>query len=71
MTPQNVVYETERLIAEASYHRRPVYMGFPSDLAVQRVLETAHPLNPPISDSAILHAAADAIISGLVGARVH
>ncbi len=28
MTPQNVAYETERLIAEALYHRRPVYMAF-------------------------------------------
>ncbi len=27
LTPQNVAYETERLIAEALYHRRPVYMA--------------------------------------------
>src|ERR1700753_3266074 len=33
MTPQNVAYETERLIAEALYHRRPVSMAFPPDLA--------------------------------------
>src|ERR1700735_4879599 len=38
MTPQNVVYETERLIAEALYHLRPVYMAFPADLADQPVL---------------------------------
>ena len=37
MTPQNVAYETERLIAEALYHRRPVYMAFPADLANQTV----------------------------------
>jgi indolepyruvate decarboxylase len=35
MTPQNVAYETERLIAEALYHRRPVYMAFPTDAADQ------------------------------------
>jgi hypothetical protein len=33
MTPQNAASETERLIAEALYHRRPVYMAFPSDVA--------------------------------------
>ncbi len=31
MHPQNVAFETERLIAEALYHRRPVYMAFPAD----------------------------------------
>jgi indolepyruvate decarboxylase len=38
MTPQNVAVETERLIFEALYHRRPVYMAFPADLAGQPVL---------------------------------
>ena len=38
MTPQNAAYETERLIAEALYHRRPVYMAF-SD----RCRESVHP----------------------------
>src|ERR1700744_6166372 len=33
MTPQNAAFETERLIFEALYHRRPVYMAFPADLA--------------------------------------
>jgi indolepyruvate decarboxylase len=33
MTPQNAAYETERLIAAALFHRRPVYMAFPADLA--------------------------------------
>src|SRR6202453_492815 len=33
LTPQNAAYETERLIAAALYHRRPVYMAFPADLA--------------------------------------
>jgi indolepyruvate decarboxylase len=42
MTPQNVAFETERLIFEALYHRRPVYMAFPADLAGQPVLGHAH-----------------------------
>jgi indolepyruvate decarboxylase len=38
MTPQNVAAETERLIAAALYHRRPVYMAFPSEVADMPVL---------------------------------
>jgi indolepyruvate decarboxylase len=33
MTPETCVAETERLIAAALYHHRPVYMAFPSDCA--------------------------------------
>jgi hypothetical protein len=46
MTPQNVASETERLIAQAFYHRRPVYMAFPSDVANQTVVSNAQPLDP-------------------------
>jgi indolepyruvate decarboxylase len=38
MTPQNAAAETERLIAVALYHRRPVYMAVPSDVANTPVL---------------------------------
>jgi indolepyruvate decarboxylase len=48
MTPQNVAYETERLIAEALYHRRPVYMAFPADFANQ-TSSAAHRRFPPRS----------------------
>src|SRR5271157_5187689 len=41
MTPQNAAVETERLMAEALYHRRPVYMAFPSDVADMPVLGAA------------------------------
>jgi indolepyruvate decarboxylase len=51
MTPQNVAYETERLIAEAFYHRRPVYIAFPGDVADQTVVINAKPLDPPISSN--------------------
>lgn len=65
MTPQNVAYETERLIATAFYHRRPVYMAFPSDVANQPVVSRAHPLEQPSSDHASLDAAVDAIVDAL------
>ncbi len=67
MTPQNVAYETERLIAEAFYHRRPVYMAFPADVANQTVVSNAQPLHPPTSDPTALQSATDAIIAALEG----
>jgi indolepyruvate decarboxylase len=68
MTPQNVAYETERLIAEALYHRRPVYMAFPADLANQPVLGEASPIAAPRSVPTTLAAAADAIVAALAKA---
>lgn len=65
LTPQNVAYETERLIAEALFHRRPVYMGFPADYAVQPVLGSAAPIPPPSSEAAALEAAVAAILEAL------
>jgi indolepyruvate decarboxylase len=69
MTPQNVAYETERLIAEALYHRRPVYMAFPADLANQPVVSEAQALAAPRSDPASLNLAVEAIVAALAGAR--
>jgi indolepyruvate decarboxylase len=69
MTPQNVAYETERLIAEALYHRRPVYMAFPSDLANQKVVSTAASIDPPTSDPETLQVVTDAILAALNKAR--
>jgi indolepyruvate decarboxylase len=69
MTPQNVAYETERLIFEALYHRRPVYMAFPLDVADQPALSSAAPLDPPTSDPASLEQAVDAIIEALDKAK--
>ena len=68
LTPQNAAYQTERLIAEAFYHRRPVYMAFPADVADQELLGRAPPLDPPRSDPAALQAATEAIIAALDGA---
>ena len=65
MTPQNAAAETERLVAEALYHRRPVYMAFPSDVANTPVLGTAPPLRLPVSDPGSLAAAIDAVAAAL------
>src|SRR5580704_12811405 len=69
MTPQNVAYETERLIWEALYHRRPVYMAFPTDVANQPVVSTAAPLDPPRSDPASIERAVAAIVEALHAAK--
>src|ERR1700755_3244386 len=50
MTPQNAAPQIERLIAEALYHRRPVYVAIPSDVANKAVLAAAPPLSLPTSD---------------------
>ena len=68
MTPQNVAHETERLIAEALHHRRPVYMLFPADCAELPVLGAAEPIPAPRSDAAALEAATAAILAALDGA---
>lgn len=65
MTPENVAYETERLIFEALYHRRPVYMAFPADLAVKPVLGEAQPIKHPKSDPTMLDRATDTIVAAL------
>jgi indolepyruvate decarboxylase len=69
MTPQNVVSETERLIAAALYHRRPVYMTFPKDYVNQKALGTAQPVPAAQSDPEILTAATDAILAALGQAK--
>ncbi len=69
LTPQNVAYETERLISEALYHRRPVYMAFPADLASQPVLGSSQPIAAPQSEPNSLAAAAEAIVAALTKAR--
>jgi indolepyruvate decarboxylase len=65
MTPQNVVQETERLIAAALYHRRPVYMAFPANLADRPILGEGAPLPAPRSDPDALEAAIAAIVAAL------
>ncbi len=69
LTPQNAVYEVERLIAEAFYHRRPVYMAIPSDVADQEVLGSAQPLDQPRSNADNIKAATEVILSALDRAK--
>ncbi|HUH69351.1 MAG TPA: thiamine pyrophosphate-dependent enzyme, partial [Mycobacterium sp.] len=68
MTPQNVASETERLIAEALYHRRPVYMAFPADVADMPVLGAARSPSAPTSDPESLAAATNAVAAALESA---
>jgi indolepyruvate decarboxylase len=65
MTPDNCVAETERLIAAALYHRRPVYMAFPSDYANMPVVGKADAVAEPTSDADTLAAAVDAIVGAV------
>jgi indolepyruvate decarboxylase len=69
MHPQNVALETERLLAEALYHRRPVYMAFPADHALLPVASTAQPIPAAGSDPESLRAAVDAIVAALEKAK--
>jgi indolepyruvate decarboxylase len=69
VTPQNAVYETERLIGQLLYHRRPVYMAIPTDVANQDVLGSAQPSDQPRSDPDSVKAATKAILSALDSAR--
>jgi indolepyruvate decarboxylase len=61
LTPQNAAAETERLIAAAFYHRRPVYMAIPSDVANTPIRGDAASVSAPTSDPASLAAATDAV----------
>lgn len=65
LTPQNVAYETERLIAEAFYHLRPVYMVFPADCALAPVAGGSSAFVAPRSDPKALDAAASQIAEAL------
>ncbi|MDG4666377.1 thiamine pyrophosphate-binding protein [Mycobacterium sp. 236(2023)] len=65
MTPANAVVETERLIAEALYNRRPVYMAFPADIVDEPVFAPVQPITLPGSNPASLAAAADAVTAAI------
>ncbi|MFT3988705.1 alpha-keto acid decarboxylase family protein [Aestuariivirga sp.] len=69
MMPETAARETERLIFEALYHRRPVYMGFPADLALKPVLDTAEPIPMPPSDAQALAQVSAAILEALSKAK--
>jgi len=68
ITPANAVAETERLIAEALYNRRPVYMALPSDVVDKPILAQSDPLPVPVSDSTALAAVTDAVVGAVEAA---
>jgi indolepyruvate decarboxylase len=65
VSPQNAVFETERLIATMLYRRRPVYMAIPADVADQEILGSAQPVDRPRSNPDNVKAATEAIVSAL------
>lgn len=65
ITPANVVFETERLIGEALYNRRPVYLAFPADVVNEPILASPPPQTLPISNPSALAAATDAVAHAL------
>lgn len=69
ITAENCVSETERLIAATLYHRRPVYMAVPSDVANQRVIGATQPLAEPQSDLDSLDSAVNAIEQAITKAK--
>jgi indolepyruvate decarboxylase len=69
MTPENCVAETKRLIVAALYHRRPVYMAFPTDYATSPVVGQSEPLPELRSDAASLAAAVQAVLEAIEKAR--
>lgn len=68
LTPENVVVETERLIAAALYHRRPVYLAFPADLINKPIIEGTVDYPRTESDPESLEAAVEAILGQLQAA---
>jgi len=68
ITPANAVAETERLIAEALYNRRPVYMALPSDVVDKPIVAQSDPLALPVSDATALAAATDAVVGAVEAA---
>ncbi len=69
ITPGNCIAETERLIAAMRYHRRPVYMAIPSDVAGLPALDAAGRPEGPSSDPAALEGAVGAIVEAVTRAR--
>ncbi len=69
LTPENCVAETERLIAAALHHRRPVYLGFPADYANMPVVGQAAPVAEPASDTVALEAAVGSIVDAISAAN--
>ncbi len=73
ITPENCVYETERLIAAMIYHSKPINLCFPRDVAHLPVVMPTGELNIPLanpqSDPEALDAAVREILHRVTNAK--
>ena len=72
LTPENTVSEMERLVAAAISHRRPVYLGIPTDSATAPLPEGSAAVGQaaaPASDREALSEAVEAVAEKLARAK--
>jgi indolepyruvate decarboxylase len=73
ITPENCVYETERMIAAMMYHSKPIYFAFPRDVPNAPVVMPEGELSIPLSNSQSnqesLDAAVNAILESVADAK--
>ncbi len=73
ITPENCVYETERLIAAMQYHSKPINFCFPRDMIDKSPImpdgELSIPLANPQSNQDTLDAAVKDILESVAGAK--
>lgn len=69
ITPENCISVTERLITAALYHRRPVYMAIPADVASQPAIGTATAPAQKQGDPVALESAVNAIVEAVSRAK--
>ncbi len=62
ITPENCVYETERLIAAMMYHSKPINLAFPRDVPNQPVVMPQGELKIPLANSQSDPDALDAVV---------
>ena len=67
ITPENCVAETERLIAAALYHQKPVYMAFPFDVPHQPLPSQPANIDVPLSNPKSDPDALEAAVSDILG----
>lgn len=66
ITPENCVYETERLIAAMLYHSKPINMAFPRDVPNAPVVMPEDELNIPLANPQSNDDALDAVVREIV-----
>lgn len=66
ITPENCVYETERLIAAMLYHSKPINMAFPRDVPDAPVIFPVGDLDVPLANPQSNTDALDAVVREIV-----